>query len=190
MKERRELDADEEARWGQWMAAAQRGDGEAYDRLLHSILPRLRSFVAARTRDPGIAEDVVQNVLLKIHKARHTYRQERPFGPWLRAIARNTAIDALRARGVKRKREVPLSEIELADTSNPEPGLPRGLSPVLERALAELPAGQREALELMHLRQLSSEEAARELGISPVAVRVRAHRAYKALRGKLRREEL
>ena len=80
MKKRSGVQREEEARWGEWMAAAQQGDREPYNRLLQSILPYLRAFVGARLRDPSIAEDVVQNVLLSIHQARHTYRPERPFG--------------------------------------------------------------------------------------------------------------
>lgn len=64
------------------------------------------------------------------------------------------------------------------------------ISPVLARALAELPRAQREAVELLHIHELSSAEAAERLGISAVALRVRAHRGYKALRAKLKREEL
>lgn len=190
MKGSKERDRGEEDRWGEWMAAAQGGDRGAYDRLLRSVLPRLRGFVAARVWDPSAAEDVVQNVLLSIHQARHTYRPERPFGPWLRAIARNAVIDALRSRGVRTRMEVPLTELEPAPSCGPSPDSPAGLSPVLSRALEELPPGQREAVELLHLHELSSAEAAARLGISPVALRVRAHRGYKTLRAKLRREDL
>ncbi len=190
MKMRSGAPREEEARWGEWMAAAQQGDQAPYDRLLQSILPYLRAFVGARLRDPSIEEDVVQNVLLSIHKARHTYRPERPFGPWLRAIARNAGIDAMRARGVRTRVEVPLSDVEPVASQTPFAAPSQEISPVLARALAELPPAQREAVELLHLHELSSAEAARKLGISAVAVRVRAHRGYKALRAKLRPEDL
>jgi RNA polymerase sigma-70 factor (ECF subfamily) len=185
------VDRDEEARWSEWMAAAQRGSKADYDRLLKSVLPRLRAFVRARVRDPSLAEDVLQNVLLSVHQARHTYRPERPFGPWLRAIARNAVIDAMRSRGVRTRVEVPLAALESlpGESETPEPGASE-ISPVLARALAELPPTQREAVELLHLHELSSAEAAERLGISAVALRVRAHRGYKALRAKLQREDL
>jgi RNA polymerase sigma-70 factor (ECF subfamily) len=189
MKKRSRVEREDEARWGEWMAAAQRGDRAAYERLLQSILPHLRVFVGVRIRDPSITEDVVQNVLLSIHKARHTYRPERPFGPWLRAIARNAGIDAMRARGVRTRVEVPLSDVEPVTSAAPFSSPSQEISPVLARALAELPPAQREAVELLHLHELSSAEAAQKLGISAVALRVRAHRGYKALRAKLRRED-
>lgn len=179
----------EEARWSGWMSRAQNGDRDAYDRLLRSILPRLRAFVGARVRDRTLAEDVVQNVLISIHQARHTYRPERPFGPWLRAVARNAVIDALRARGVRTRREVPLEDLEPVAPGEPIESRD-ALSPALAAALAELPPTQREAVELLHIHDLSSAEAAERLGISAVALRVRAHRGYKALRAKLRREDI
>ncbi len=68
-----------EARWGQSMAAAQAGDEKAYGDLLAELLPVVRRWVRSRLFDPTAAEDVVQNALLNIHRARHTYRAERPF---------------------------------------------------------------------------------------------------------------
>jgi len=189
MATRRPEQRRNEDRWSDWMARAQAGDRLAYDRLLRAILPYLRGLVGARIRDPGIAEDVVQNVLLSIHQARHTYRPERPFGPWLRAVARNAGIDALRARGVRTRVEVPLADMDPVAPPAPSTA-PEPLSPALARALAELPAAQREAVELIHIHELSSAEAAERLGISPGALRVRAHRGYKTLREKLRREDL
>ncbi len=190
MAEKHRKEVGDEVYWGEWMAAAQEGDQGAYERLLKSVLPRLRAFVGGRVRDPSMTEDVVQNVLLSIHQARHTYRRERPFGPWLRTIARNASIDALRSRGVRTRVEVPITEIGSIASKGPPPDYREEISPVLMRALAELPRAQREAVELLHLRELSSAEAARKLGISPVALRVRAHRGYKALRSRLNREDI
>lgn len=170
--------------WAEWMAAAQKGDGEAYERLLHSVLPDLRAFVRSRLGDPSSVEDVVQNVLLSIHRARHTYRPERRFAPWLWAIARNAVIDAQRARSVRLRREVPLDLTD--EPAQPERGhQDRPLPARLTRALAELPATQREAVELIHLQGLSVAEAAARAGTTPGALKVRAHRGYRRLRARL-----
>src|SRR5262245_62978295 len=77
-----------EERWRVWMAAAQAGDKIVYEQLLRSLLPDLRLFIRGRV-ESSVVEDVVQNVLLSIHRARHTYRSERPFGPWVRPSPRN-----------------------------------------------------------------------------------------------------
>ena len=172
--------------WGAWMAAAQDGDAAAYDRLLRELLPALRGFVVARLGDLSTSEDVVQNVLLSLHRARHTYRPERRFEPWLWAIARNAVTDALRSRRTRLQREEPLTESEIVagDALEAlEASLPLGRG--LRRALDELPPSQREAVELIHLHRLSVAEAASRVGVTPGALKVRAHRGYRALRGIL-----
>jgi RNA polymerase sigma-70 factor (ECF subfamily) len=181
---------EREARWRSWMVAAQGGDAAAYEKLLREILPAVRGIVRRRVFDPQAAEDVVQNVLLSLHRARHTYRPERPFLPWIRAIARNATVDALRLRGRRGAREVSLEREDV-----PEPAAPAAapreeeLDPALARALAAIPAAQREAVELIHLQELSVAEAARRVGISRGALKVRAHRGYRALRALLEAEE-
>ncbi len=174
-----------EERWRVSMAAAQNGDAKGYESLLRELLPEIRSLVRRRLPDEAAVEDIVQNTLLAIHRSRHTYRSERPFGPWLRAVARNAFLDHVRVRGRRSGREVPLETVpEPADESAPllEEA---GLSPELERALAELPPAQREAVELIQLRGLSVAEAAVKAGVSMSAVKVRAHRGYRALRAHL-----
>jgi RNA polymerase sigma-70 factor (ECF subfamily) len=180
---------ERERRWRGWMTAAQAGDGAAYESLLRELLPYVRGLVHRRLFQADLVEDVVQNVLLSLHRARHTYRSERPFGPWLRAVARNAVIDHLRARG-RRPQELSLEADEVAEPaaderSSPLPAEP--LSPELAEALAELPPSQRQAVELLHLEGLSVAEAAEQVGISRGALKVRAHRGYKALRARLER---
>jgi RNA polymerase sigma-70 factor (ECF subfamily) len=179
------ISEEAEARLRAGMTAAQRGDAVAYERLLSELIPLLRSFVGARLReDPAAVEDVVQNVLLAVHRARHTYRAERPFAPWLAAVARNAATDHQRSRGRRRLRELPLDDVEpLADEAGPEPRPgAAGLSPELRAALERLPASQREAVELLQVHGLSVAEAAVRAGVKPGALKVRAHRGYTKLR--------
>ena len=167
------------------MAAAQEGDAAAYDRLLRELLPALRGFVTAQLRDPATSEDVVQNVLLSLHRARHTYRPERRFEPWFWTITRNAIIDAQRSRQVRQQREQPLGDFEPPSDARPPDDDSSAISPALQRALGELPTSQRQAVELLHLHQLSVAEAAHRVGVSPGALKVRAHRGYRALRGML-----
>jgi RNA polymerase sigma factor (sigma-70 family) len=178
------------------MAAAQRGDQAAYASLLTSILGPLRAFVRRRGVDDGEVEDVVQEVLLSIHRARHTWRADRPFDPWMWAIARNASTDALRRQGRDRSRRGPTAEeAELAgeifdDAAGPEDLFLAGeISPELARALAGLPAAQREAVELLYVEQLSAAEAATRAGVTVTALKVRAHRGSRALRAVLRPED-
>ncbi len=166
------------------MIAAQRGDAESYQRLLTELLPFVRGVVRGRLRDDAAADDVVQEVLLSIHTARHTYRPERPLRPWVRAIARNAVVDQVRRRA--RAREVALDS---ADGVAAPPGPPsRRLAPGLLRVLAGLPEAQRQAVMLLKVEGLSVGEAAKRAGVSPGALKLRAHRGYRALRDLLGRE--
>ena len=181
--------SQQETQWRVWMTAAQRGDAIAYELLLHALVPALRGFVRRRLSDPSAAEDVVQAVLLSIHRARHTWRAERPFGPWWRAIARNAVIDAARRRGRRAAREVPLApEHEAFTAAGATDVATEALSPELRGALEQLSPSQREAVELLHVEELSVAEAALRAGTTPGALKVRAHRGVAVLRRLLGRE--
>lgn len=174
------LDKDE-ARWAAYMRASQEGDQEAFEALLNEILPRIRSQVFGRLGGREHAEDVVQNVLLSIHRSRHTYHPTRPFKPWLNAVTRNAVIDAVRARRNDwRHQSFDEHEVpgELASPSETR----EAISPELQSALSRLPEAQREAVELLHVEQLSVREAANKTGSTVGAFKVRAHRGRVRLR--------
>jgi RNA polymerase sigma-70 factor (ECF subfamily) len=181
-KVRDERDEREE-RWRAWMVDAQGGDAAAYEKLLFELLPHLRSFVRRRLHDSESREDVVQNVYISIHRARHTFRPERPIGPWLYAISRNAITDQLRAQGRRRQREISVEPEEVSEFPAAEQAsLDESLSPRMIRALDALPSGQREAVLMIHVEGLSVAEAADRVGVSRGALKVRAHRGYRALR--------
>jgi len=171
----------QEAQQSAWMKAAQAGDADAYRQLLSAIQPRIRGIVRSKIREEAAAEDVVQNALLSIHRGRRTYRAERPFGPWMRAIVRNTIIDHFRDRKRKGDREVELVAEEWADERVESAEGDDRLAPELTEALATLPESQREAVTLVQIKGLSVAEAALKAGISAGALKVRAHRGYRAL---------
>ena len=183
-------DADEPSgeareRRARWMAQAQTGDQGAYRALLEDVSSELRGFLRRRLRDAQEIEDVVQEILLTVHRARHTYDPTRPFEPWLMAIARHTAVDAFRRDRRRARFE------SLADDATPLEGTgdQSGAELPLHTALEVLPESQREALELVKIQGLSVEEAAARSGVSEGALRVRVHRAYRALRARLLGDE-
>ena len=190
MNDRQRRRNESGSRWRSLMIDAQAGDGASYEKLLGELLPQIRIEVARRVGDPAERDDIVQTVLISIHRSRHTYRPESPFLPWLRAVVRNAAIDWMRARG-RRARYESGRDVETLTEPSYEAKLPgdEALSPELEGALASLPDRQREAVELLHLEGLSVAEAAERAGASPGALKVRAHRGYRALRALLGRDE-
>lgn len=170
------------------MAAAQGGDRTAYETLLRDCVPLIKGIARRRGVPLDRLDDVVQEVLLTIHRARHTYDPARPFTAWLRVIAERRAIDLQRQTGRRDAREVhaPLAfESHVDDTADPTAGLERGDDAGrIERALATLPAGQREAVKHLVLEDRSLAEAAELTKRSKGALKVNLHRALKALRGR------
>jgi RNA polymerase sigma factor (sigma-70 family) len=176
-----------EAHWGEAMAAGQAGDAETYQKLLEEIVPVMRRQARARLSDPSAAEDVVQNALLSIHRARHTYRPERPFGPWMRTIVRNQVIDHLRS-SMRRSRLETHSEFleELPDPNPASVDDPNEIDPRIAEALEALPEKQRQAVVMIQLQGLSVAEAALKANVTAGALKVRAHRGYRRLAELLR----
>jgi RNA polymerase sigma-70 factor, ECF subfamily len=184
-------DAETEQRWRQLMAAAQDGDRAAYERLLRDVLPFLRALVSRQHRARDRVEEVVQEVLLTVHRVRHTYDPARPFRPWLAAIARRRSIDALRRRIRTDAHEVS-DETAYETFADPGANRPMELSAATEglgEAIAGLSPPQREAIELLKLRELSLAEASGLSGKSIAALKVNVHRAIKSLRKRLQGEE-
>lgn len=175
---------------GSLMRAAQRGDATAYRELLRAITPRIRRIVGRRrgfSRAEDV-EDVVQEVLLSVHAVRATYDPARPFMPWMLAIVRHRLADGARRYWRTAAREVQLADADVTfagRAANSGKDADDDL-PALDHALRALPAGQRQAIELLKLQELSLKEAAAASGASIGALKVAAHRAMTALRKALR----
>jgi RNA polymerase sigma-70 factor, ECF subfamily len=169
--------------WARLMDMAQGGDRAAYERLLTEIVPYLRMQARRFLRSREDIEDAVQDVLVTIHTIRHTYDPARPFRPWLVTIARRRFIDRVRQRIRTVGREVVLDESH-ETFAVPEPNSDTGesASRALRRALETLPPGQRRAVEMLKLKEMSLKEASAESGMSVAALKVAMHRALKALK--------
>jgi len=165
------------------MARAQNGDAAAYRALLASIAPYARTIAARALRERADAEDVVQEVLVTVHRIRHTYDPARPFRPWLVAIVRHRVLDRLRAQGRRAAWEigwVAEAETFVADAANSDDA-PWDDGP-LRAAMASLPEGQRRAIEMTKLREMSLQEASAASGMTVGALKVAVHRGMAKLR--------
>jgi RNA polymerase sigma factor (sigma-70 family) len=182
------VEADTEKRWSQLMTNAQDGDRASYDLLLREIVPFIAAVAGREHRSKDRVEDVIQDVLLTVHRVRHTYDPSRPFKPWLAAISHRRSIDLLRRRSRRVARE---TSDDKAYETFADPQANRAMEVYastdgLNEAIAGLPQQQREAVELLKLRELSLVEASQVSGRSVAALKVSVHRAIKSLRLRLK----
>jgi RNA polymerase sigma-70 factor (ECF subfamily) len=163
------------------------GDDAAFADLYDLLKPRLYAYLVRRTRDLDQAEDLLQQTLLQVHRARGSFIPGADVLPWVFAIARRLVIDSVR----KTKREVTLaSDVDLANVAAAagfadDVVQAQQLKRRLERALERLPEPQRIAFELLKRRGLSLSETAECLHITVGAVKLRLFRAQEALRAAL-----
>lgn len=166
-----------------------RGDDSAFAAVYDALAPRLLGFLLRQTRDRARAEDVVQQTMLQIHRARGRFEPGAQVVPWAFAIARRLLIDSHRRGG----REVLAKDDEdsardllvALDAPADDVAIAKELAARIQTVLDGIPDNQRIAFELIKQEGLSVAEAAQTLGTTVAAVKLRAHRAYEALRAAL-----
>jgi RNA polymerase sigma-70 factor (ECF subfamily) len=164
--------------------AAQRGDPGAMDDLARSYYrPALR--VAVRLLgNVEDATDATQEAFLRVHRAIRDFRSPWSFRPWLLRIVRNVCFSELRRRRASVE-TVELGDVDVADpVAVEEVVVERADVAALTQRLGALPAPHRDVIVLRDIEGCSSNEAARRLGISAGALRVRLHRARRELRAR------
>jgi RNA polymerase sigma-70 factor (ECF subfamily) len=158
---------------------AQAGDSEGLHFLYVRFAPDVQRFINSLVKDHHEAEDITQNVFAKLMTAIKKYEQrEVPFVAWIMRVARNAALDHMRAR-----RAIPAEEVRIADSGAAQTGLDRGRD--LRHALELLPEDQREVLILRHIAGLSPVEIAATLKKSESSVHGLHHRGRRSLQEKL-----
>jgi RNA polymerase sigma-70 factor (ECF subfamily) len=181
------------------MAAYQAGNRAAFEELFDRHGGSIYGFLARRLGDPGLAEDLYQEVFLRLHRARKTYDPRRPFRAWLFAIVHNLLNDALRQQ-MRTPRMQSLDALPQPGSSgpavHPEPAaaLPssvasaesitstRQAATALSAALRELPADEATVLILARLEGLSYDEIGSVIGRTEAAAKQLAYRALKRVR--------
>lgn len=166
--------------WADLMRRSQDGDQRAYATVLRALIPAVRAYARRQVFDDVLVEDVVQDVLLTVHRLLHTYDSDRPLLPWVVAITSARAIDALRKQGRRREREAG------HDDQGAEPGRDGGmLTPDemvarqdVKRLLNILPARQRMVVEMVKLQEMSLNDAAEASRLTIPAIKSLLHRAF------------
>jgi RNA polymerase sigma-70 factor (ECF subfamily) len=167
------------------------GDATAFAEVYDQLAPRLLAFFHRNTHDRGAAEDLTQQTLLHMHRARATFVRGSDVVPWAFAIGRRLLIDSRR----RCKKEILFGSAadeaaaldqRLSWDDGPDALAVAGEMAARTRAeLSRLPEPQRAAYDLVRNDGLSVAEAAQVLGVTVPAVKQRLFRAYEALRGAL-----
>jgi RNA polymerase sigma-70 factor (ECF subfamily) len=163
------------------LAAGLNGDGAAYTRFLEQVTHTLKRLVILRI-GAADSDDVVQDILISIHKARHTFDGTRPLMPWIIAIARFRISDYLRKHYATMKHQtIDISGLEeiLADVTDDT-----SASESIADLLHDVPEREKRILMMMHVEGFTAKQIGDQMNMSVSAVKVAAHRAVKKLREK------
>jgi RNA polymerase sigma-70 factor (ECF subfamily) len=169
------------------------GDDAVFNQLFSALSPRLHTFLRRLCGSPDLAHDLLQETFLRIHRARGSFVPGSAAVPWAYAIARNCFISQARSLKYRAARQsVDISDHDVAgglDASAEETTAARQSAQIVERTLARMSPINREAFLLLRFEGQSVAAAAQILGTSEGAVKLRAFRAYEALRAALRATE-
>jgi RNA polymerase sigma-70 factor, ECF subfamily len=170
------------------------GDDAAFGEVYDLLAPRLYGFFVRNTGDTARAEDLVQQTMLQMHAARTSFAPGSDVVPWAFAIGRRLLIDSRRRTRKEVLFETAEADAAALDHKVERFDVPDALAISKEqqgRALDQLermPESHRTAYILLRHDGLSVAEAAEAVGTTPTAIKLRAHRAYEALRGALANE--
>lgn len=168
---------------GDLLRSAIDGNQTAYTEFLTKISSLMRPVVAKKITSADV-EDVLQEILLSIHKARHTYDGARPIMPWIISIARFRIVDYLRKYYAQmRHKAVNNEEMENIFADVTESAVD---NESIDDLLDEVTPQNKQILTLMHVEGYTAKEVGAKIGMNESAVKVAAHRAIKKIRSKFK----
>jgi len=168
------------------MSAYVAGDARAFERLFSRFAPRLHGFFLRSFRSGAVADDLLQQTFMKLHRARARYRPELKLAPWLFAVASRVRLDELRRR-LRLPEDAGEDAVARADEQAPrDPPSANDLRDAVRAALDGLPESQRTVIHLHRYEGMTFAEIAKVLGTTEGAVKLRAFRGYETLREQLK----
>ncbi|MEW5057167.1 MAG: sigma-70 family RNA polymerase sigma factor [Cycloclasticus sp.] len=175
----------DEKNWLFLMKKSQAGDAVAYHQLLSELGVVIESYLRVNFGQLGVLEDYVQESLLAIHRARHTFDPKRDFRPWMFTIVKYKTIDILRRNETKRNITSSFSKRDLGTVD------PVDLDRMIDgdRLMCKLSDDQREAVTLTKYFGMTTNEVSQLIGITEGAVKARLRRALKTLTKKWQLDE-
>lgn len=163
------------------MKASLSGDKNSYKDLLLQLTKLAKNFARKKISSEAAIDDIAQEILISVHKSKHTYNPEKPFLPWFYAIANYRLYDHL--RGVYNNQETNIFEEWLdhkIDQKDETLEIEKKQS--IEKSLKILPEKQRQIVELVYVEGYSIKETAEQMNISVSDVKTSAHRALKSIK--------
>lgn len=164
------------------MEAVKNGDLQQAALLFDRYNVRIYNFLARMTFDVQVAEDLTQNVFLRMIKYRNSYRTDRAFQSWIYQIARNVFSDHYQMHKNRKAGFVDVEKMsdKLADTE--ESVIQDEREKILHQSLALLNEEQRELLVLTRFQHMKYEEVAVIMDTTVANIKVKVHRAIQKLR--------
>ncbi len=175
------------------MLRVRAGDNSSFGELLRRYRVPLVNYFSRLLRDPALAEDLAQEVFLRVYKARGRYRPEARFTTWVYRIATNLALNAIRKRKevhAPSKEDGLRGDSESSSIVDPKPTVEQRLiemdrERLIRQAIDALPENQRAAVILHKYQEVDYRQIAKILGVSVSAVKSLLFRAYESLRVRL-----
>jgi RNA polymerase sigma-70 factor (ECF subfamily) len=164
------------------------GDAAAFDAVYDAFRPRIYAFLVRLSRRPDVAEDLLEEVWVRLVIHARRLNPDTCLAPWLFTVARNLFWSYCRSRAIEQEAGGSLIGLWPASSQAASPFeavVAHELDARLERALASLPAVHREVLLLVAVHGLTPAEAASACGITPEALRKRLSRARATLAAAL-----
>ena len=168
-------------------ALAAAGDRKAFERLYRAHVGRVYALCARMAADRALAEELTQDVFVRVWEKLASFRGESSFGTWIHRVAVNVVLNRLQTEKRDRKRSASTSDEEDGDGIASLPARPTapGDRMDLERAVAGLPPGARRVFVLHDIEGFRHEEIAEQLGITSGGSKAQLHRARMLLREAL-----
>ncbi len=161
-----------------------KGDSASYRQFLQVISSRIRHSVMKKIPMKDV-EDVVQEVLISIHKASHTYDGERPIIPWVYAITQFRINDHLRKIYSRAKREIAVENFDDIEMKFCVTNEATQSEHDIDGALSEVPEKQKKILNMLYVDGYTAKEAGKLLDMKETTVKVAAHRAIKKIKDRI-----
>jgi RNA polymerase sigma factor (sigma-70 family) len=167
------------------MSAYVAGNSRAFEQLFVRLAPRVHGFFLRSFRSESVADDLLQDTFMKVHRAREQFDGRQRFAPWLFAVAARVRLDELRKR-LRLPEDADEEALARADEQAPrDPPPDTDLQDAVRAALARLPESQRAVIHLHRYEGMTFPEIAQALGTTAGAIKLRAFRGYETLRKEL-----